>query len=209
MNIVLLDDGSVWSCDVGFGGDGPTSPLRLATTEPGQDPECATNLGAQYVRLRKGFFPDTVKADSNPVWFYEYRNGKDAEWNTYYAFGETEASEWDLDCANWWVSTHPESFQRTQVLVVKFLRGQSEINHHDVEVKAVNGEKGDRSAVTVIGKLMLADGVLKRNMGGKTEVVKECRAETERLDVLRNYFDIHLTVEQEQGIRGYVTELKE
>lgn len=192
VNIVLLEDGSIWSCDVGFGGDGPTSPLRLSSV-PGQEPEVIRNLGAQEVRLRRGVFPDTVREEANQVWFYEYRNRRDAEWNTYYAFGETEASQWDLECANWWVASHPESFQRKQILVVKFLRD----------------EKNCTQETSVVGKMMLADGVLKRNMGGKTEVIKVCQTEASRLEVLREVFGIFLTGEERQGIRGFETELKE
>lgn len=200
VNLVLLDDGSIWSTDVGFGGDGPTSPLLLfprdegAAAAEGQDPQVVRNLGAQEIRLRRGVFPDTVREAANQVWLYEYRNGPTAEWNTYYAFGEAEASHWDLECANFWVAAHPESFQRKQVLVVKFLRGG-------------NGEAED-TGVDVVGKVMLADGVVKENMGGKTRVLKECRSEAERLQALGEYFGIHLTGEQQEAIKGFETELQ-
>lgn len=220
MNLVLLPDGSTWSTDVGFGGDGPTSPLLLspsprkekeaAAASPGQQEEdpslplVVRNLGAQEIRLRRGVFPDTLRADdTNKVWFYEYRNNNssnedDAPWNTYYAFGEAEASQWDLECANFWVAAHPESFQRKQVLVVKFVRGQG--NTTSTNSSAVE--------VEVVGKLMLADGVLKENSGGKTRVVRECRSEAERVAVLRESFGVWLTEEEREGIRGFETELR-
>lgn len=199
MNLVLLDDGSIWSTDVGFGGDGPTSPLLLSDVT-GQDPQVIRNLGAQDIRLRYGVFPDTVRPEGNRVWLYEYRNSPDAAWNTYYAFGETEASQWDLECANFWVAAHPESFQRKQILAVKFIRASSTGDDKSVEQS--------RTSVEVVGKVMLADGVLKENTGGKTRVLKECRTEEERVEVLRKYFDIHLTDEQREGIAGFETELK-
>lgn len=193
------------------------------------EPETIQNLGTQDIRLRWGVFPDTVREEANKVWLYEYRNGGsgdkvNAGWNTYYAFGETEASPWDLECSNWWVATHDDSFQRKQVLVVKFIRAGSRGAtstggggtvaaagaggvHLDGEVNGANlsTRKGE---VKVIGKLMLADGVLKRNMGGKTEVIKECRTEEERIEVLREYFGIYLTDDEKQGIKGFETELK-
>lgn len=226
VNLVLLDDGSIWSCDVGFGGDGPTSPLRLRSSGSGAEqleepePEVVSNLGAQDVRLRRGVFPGTVRGDANRVWFYEYRNGggggvggsgqegaaAEKQWNTYYAFGEAEASQWDLECANWWVAGHPESFQRRQVLAVKFLRD----DEAQPQPPSPGGqETGDVVVVSVVGKMMLADGVLKRNMGGRTEVVKVCRSEEERVEVLREVFGIVLTEEERLGIRGFETELRQ
>lgn len=169
---MLLQDGSIWSCDVGFGGDGPTSPLELAPSQVGQEPHAKHNLGAQFVRLRKGQFPDTLREEANQVWFYEYRNGKDSAWNTYYAFTKMEASAWDLDCANWWVASYLESFQRKQILVVKFLGSRTTCtSNSNSELLYV---QGDANEGKVVGKIMLVDGTLKRNMGGKTEVIKVC-----------------------------------
>lgn len=205
MNLVILEDGSVWSCDVGFGGDGPTSPLALSAT-PEQEPEVITNLGSQEVRLRKDVFPETVRREMNLVWLYEYRNGKDSAWNTYYAFSESEASDWDLQCANFWVVSHPDSFQRKQILSVKFIRG----NLQEEITKSVESEPNGKTydEVTVVGKIMLADDVVKRNMGGKTELVKQCKTEKERIEALEEYFGIYFTHEEQHGIKGFETELK-
>lgn len=204
INLVVLEDGSIWSCDVGFGGDGPTSPLALSAN-PNQEPEAVTNLGSQDVRLRRGVFPETVREEANQVWFYEYRNGKASAWNTYYAFGESEASHWDLQCANFWVVTHPDSFQRKQILSVKFIRGGIGGTETSLE-KGRNGEAPGE--VAVVGKIMLADDVIKRNMGGKTETLKHCGTELERTKALEVYFGIYLTEEEKQGIEGFETELK-
>lgn len=206
MNLVILEDGSIWSCDVGFGGDGPTSPLALSAT-PEQEPEVVNNLGSQEVRLRKGLFPETLRPEVNSVWFYEYRNGRDAAWNTYYAFSESEASDWDLQCANFWVVSHPDSFQRKQILSVKFIRG-------DVLEETAKSTRSEHDGkiydeVSVVGKIMLADDVVKRNMGGKTELVKQCKTEKERIEALEEYFGIHVTDEEQHGIKGFETELRE
>ncbi|PSK43676.1 hypothetical protein B9Z65_7190 [Elsinoe australis] len=200
--IVHFADGQRWSSDVGFGGDGPTSPLRLEERESGGtgDKGAVTNLGSQQVRISRGQFPGTMDAGRNQFWFYEYRNGKEVEWNRYYAFADVEAGSWDLEAANWWVQTHPESFQRKGLLLVKFLREKG----GDV----VNGEGEGVKQVEVVGKMMLADGVVKMNMGGKTEVVKVCRTEAERIGALKEHFGIWLTDEEREGIRGFETELR-
>lgn len=54
---------------------------------------------------------------------------------------------------------------------------------------------------------MLAEGLVKRNMGGKTELIQECKTEKERIQALDQYFGIRLTQEQIDGIRGTRTEL--
>lgn len=59
----------------------------------------------------------------------------------------------------------------------------------------------------VVGKVMLKDSVLKRNMGGTTEVMKVCKVEEERQEVVKEWFHIDLTQEEKQGIRGWRTEL--
>lgn len=215
VNLVLLDGGSIWSCDVGFGGDGPTSPLLLSST-PGKEPEVVDNLGAQEIRLRKGVFPGVAREEANQVWLYEYRNSKTASWNTYYAFGEAEASSSDLECCNFWVASHPDSFQRKQILVVKFLTNHTEQTTSEdkcasgaTQTLDIKQARETVNEVEVIGKVMLADGVVKRNMGGKTEVLKVCRSEEERIGALKHYFGICLTKEEQGAIKDFETELRE
>ncbi len=79
--------------------------------------------------------------------------------------------------------------------MIKFLRGERE----------GEGEGGVRGEI--YGKVMMADGVVKRNVGGKTEVVRVCGSEEERVEALREYFGIKLTEEEREGIRGREVEL--
>ena len=179
VNIVTLDDGHKYSCDVGFGGDGPTKPLLLSETE-----SQTYNLGPQEVRLHNDALPDSFDA-SHKQWIYQYRNSPEQAWNSYYAFPEFEFFDADLSNMNYWTSQSPDSFQRHQVLAVRFLR----------------------EGLAIVGKVMLADGVVKRNMGGKTGVVLECQTEAQRIEALDKHFGIKLTQEQTEGIRGVSTEL--
>ncbi|POS70536.1 hypothetical protein DHEL01_v211068 [Diaporthe helianthi] len=204
-----------WVTDVGFGGDGMTAPLPLVRS---LGPECDEypvhkNLGSQEVRITRGLYPGTVcGGEANKVWFYEYRNRPEDEWNRYYAFGDHEASSWDLECANYWVSSNPESFQRKQVLVVKFLRGSCEDAWKEGLIEAADASSNSRSimipGVETCGKIMLVNGQLKRNLGGKTDILKICRTEEERVESLKEYFGIILSDEQKQGIKGFQTALE-
>lgn len=201
-----------WVTDVGFGGDGMTAPLPLVRSlGPGCEYPVHKNLGSQEVRITRDLYPGSVSGgEANNMWFYEYRNSPEDEWNRYYAFGDHEASNWDLECANYWVSSHPESFQRKQILVVKFLRDSYEDSWEKGLIEAA--DPGDSVSITIpevetSGKIMLAQGVVKRNLGGKTDIVKICRTEEERVEALKEYFGITLSDEQRQGIKGFETAL--
>jgi len=181
-NVVTLSDGRKYSCDVGFGGDGPTAPVLM---EHGHSQR---NLGAQEIRLVQREFPG---AAAGPLfWFYQYRNSADAEWNDYYGFPEMEFTQADFNGMNFWTATAPGSFQIVQVLIVRFVRDD------------------ESEEVRVKGKYMLHNGKVKRNFGGKTELIMECKTEEERVEALKKYFNITLTEEQRKAIEGYRTELK-
>ncbi|KAF2156962.1 cysteine proteinase, partial [Myriangium duriaei CBS 260.36] len=184
--IVTLADGTKWSSDVGFGGDGATAPLLLS-----EDARPVPNLGAQEVRLVRRTTQGVMLGkglEGEKAWFYQYRNGEEGRWNTYYAFsGEPADEARELDEVNHWTSTAEGSFQRGTVLVVKFILTADGL---------------------IAGKIMLADGVVKRNLGGKTEVLRVCRTEEERVLALKEFFGIELTDEQRDGIKGFATELK-
>lgn len=167
-------------CDAAFGGDGPTAPLPL------RDGVVARNLGAQELRLARERVPKSV----HEFWVYQYRNGPDRPWNSFYAFNDTECLEADFQSINYFTSQAP-TFQKTTVIIVKFLLGPDE---------ATGEEK-------VVGKLMLVNGVVKRNMGGKTEVVEVCSTEPERISAMKNWFGIGLTEDEIAGIKGTVMEL--
>jgi hypothetical protein len=83
---------------------------------------------------------------------------------------------------NFYTSTNESetNFQTRRVLVIRFLR------------------EGER----IVGKVMLVDGLVKRNLGGKTETVVECKTENERVKALEEHFAIMLTEEERDSVRG-------
>jgi len=187
VHIVTLDNGTRYALDVSFGGDGPTLPLAL---EAGA---VVTNLGRQQVRLMHQHLPRHREPDGQPKhWIYEYRNGEDKDWNAFYSFAEYEFFPEDFIAINYGVAKDPvDSWQTALVLLVKFVLGRRE-----------DGEEG------VIGKVMMKDGLLKRNMGGKTELLKTCETEAERVEAIKEWFGITLTPEEQASIKGWRTELK-
>ena len=109
----------------------------------------------------------------------------------------------DFELVNYFVSTHPDSFQTRMVLVVKFLRG---VVDRDGDGDEGDGEEGKEERI--YGKRMMVGGTVKENLGGKTRVVRVCGSEKERVDVLEGFFGIRLGGEEREGIRGRVGELK-
>ncbi|KAI9713969.1 MAG: N-terminal acetyltransferase [Bogoriella megaspora] len=184
VNIVTLQDGSKYMIDVSFGGDGAIHPLPLISSR------VTRNIGTQELRLVWDNIPGqtTAPSDSQKLWVYQYRNSADKPWNSFYCFAEMEFLHQDFLAFNYYTSTHPGSFQTFQILVVKFLRKEE--------------------TSEIYGKVMLVDGVVKRNTGGRTEVVQVCETEAERVQALREWFGIELTSEEMEGIRGWRTELK-
>lgn len=176
--------------DAAFGGDGATKPLPLV------DGHVTRNIGTQDVRLVRDFIPGQTdrSSDARKLWIYQYRNGPEREWNAFFAFSDAvEFLPADFHVMNTYTGEHAESFQTFMVLVVKFLRRA----------------KGDGSGKEeIFGKRMLVDGVVKENVGGRTEVVKVCADERERVEALREWFGIVLTEEEVKGIRRWRTELK-
>lgn len=168
--------------DPAFGGDGPTRPMPL------KDGVVTRNLGTQEVRFAYERVPKSIQK----FWVYQYRNSPGKPWNSFYAFNDTECLEKDFQAVNYWTSQGP-TFQKTTVIVVKFILGSDETSE-DSEV---------------VGKLMLVNGTVKRNMGGKTELVEECKSEVERIRALKKWFAIELNEDEIAGIKDTVTELKD
>jgi arylamine N-acetyltransferase len=185
VNIVTLSDGTKYVLDVGCGGDGPTAPIPLVHDAPQK------NLGTQDIRLVRDWIPTQLhRTEESKVWIYQCRNGKYLEWHAFYTFAEMEAMEADFHILNWYTGAHPESFQTFTCLVVKFLRREG-----------LDGKE------EIYGKRMLVDGLVKENLGGRTSVVERCEPEEERVRALEKWFGITLTEEEQQGIRGWPTEL--
>ena len=114
-----------------------------------------------------------------------------------------------------WISLDEDSFQRKTILVVKFLRDESlNQNTSDVvkHVRAAETQHALRATETytpvIVGKVMMIDDVVKRNLGGKTEIVETCETEAQRVDALKEWFDLTLTKDQIESIRGNGTEIK-
>ncbi|KAF7921116.1 uncharacterized protein EAE97_011384 [Botrytis byssoidea] len=187
VNIVTLPNTDKYMIDVAFGGDGATKPLPLISGHS------IHNLGTQEIRLVYEPIPQQID-QSKPLWIFQYRNGPDKEWNSWYTFNEHEFLPEDFEIMNYFVSTNmsDRNFQTKNVLIVAFVVGEDE-----------EGKE------TIVGKRMLFNEMVKENMGGKTRLVKVCESESERVEMIREFFGITLTDEEKDAIRGRIVELRD
>lgn len=165
-----------------FGGDGATMPMPLTEGLIHQ------NLGTQQIRLVRDWIPTQVsRTEASKLWIYQYRNSEAKEWNSFYAFPELEFLLPDWRVLDFWLCNHPDSNQVKNLLAVKFLRRERE-----------GGEAGEQE---IYGKVMLVNNVVKRNLGGRTEVVRECTSEAERVVALQEAFGITLLESERLAIK--------
>lgn len=193
-NIIHLPDGSKFSADVAFGGDGPTLPLRMDKSAT-----MHSNLGSQEVRLVYDVLPKQRLLEPK-VWIYQYRNGADKPWNSFYSFLEVEFFQEDFEVQNWWASA--KTLHRWTVLAVRFLR-EGETSEYPHQGRGANCE----TEINIVGKVMLVSNLVKLNMGNKTTVIRQIGSEQQRLSALWDYFGIRLTEEEAGSINGWDTAL--
>ncbi|EFQ99681.1 hypothetical protein MGYG_02694 [Nannizzia gypsea CBS 118893] len=193
-NIVHLPSGEKFSVDVAFGGDGPTSPMRMVSGHAVQ------NLGPQEVRLVNDHIPKQRLTEPK-LWIYQYRNGPDREWNSFYSFAEIEFFQEDFEVQNWWTSA--KTLHRWTVLVVRFLR-----DGEPVKFEERKDMLPSEANFKVAGKVMMVNDVVKLNMGGKTSIIYSFETEEERLKALWDYFGIKLTQDEIGCIKGWDMALK-
>ncbi|KAJ5101297.1 hypothetical protein NUU61_003519 [Penicillium alfredii] len=126
------------------------------------------------------------------VWIYQYRNGAEKPWNSFYSFAELEFFQEDFEVMNRvrsWDARH-----KNDVWVVKFLRN-GETNGlplTDAEMKALTETQTRTDGVCVVGKIMLVNNVVKLNMSGRTRMIDAFETEERRMEALRRWFSIVL-----------------
>lgn len=184
VNIVRIGGGR-YMVDVGFGGNQPPRPLRLVEGQVsvGVAPE---ELRLVHTRVGQHRDPD------QRVWVFQHRNDPGSPWRDAYCFAETEFFPDDFEVMNFKTSQARTSFFTYQIVCVKYIMGEA--NEH--------GEKA------IVGAMILNGNEVKRRIAGKSEHVMTCGTEAERVAALKEYFDIDLSVEEQKGIKGMVTEIK-
>ena len=181
VNIVTLDDGKKYMVDVGYGGSGPIRPMLL---------DSENSLGPGIAPGESRLILENIPQNSDPsqkMWIYQHRNNSQSAWMPQYCFTELEFLPRDYEVMNFWTSQSPKSWFTQRVVALKMIVEAGEI----------------------VGYVSLLDKEIKRKVGGKTELLRTCKGEAERVDALERWFGVKLTEEERDGIVGTATELKE
>lgn len=183
VNIVTID-GVKYLVDVGFGYNGPTTPLALVS---GQE---TPGIGTMAFRILYTSLPQHTDK-SQRVWVYSYRDTEkdtNAPWTDAYAFTEVEFFPADFAVMNFSTMTPRSSFFVQTVFCVKM---------------TLDEDTGEAN-----GWLLLGDKEVKRKTKDGMEVMETLKSEGERIAALSRWFDIELRDSEKAGIRGLSTELR-
>jgi hypothetical protein len=120
------------------------------------------------------------------VWIYQYRNGVEKPWNSFYSFAELEFFQDDFEVINRFTSW--DAVQKRRFVVVRFLRNGED---RGLSISEGNGVVGDGD-VFVVGKVMMVNNVVKLNMGGRTRIVDSFEDDEGRFMALRKWFNVSL-----------------
>ncbi|WEW60780.1 hypothetical protein PRK78_006268 [Emydomyces testavorans] len=182
MIIVVTVGESKYVVDVGFGPKGATRPLLL------KHGATSMRIAPEEARLVKGSIPANTDSEQK-LWMFQLRSNPEERWQVGYCFYEIEFLPSDYEMMNFWTSQNPSSTFTKTLVCAKFL---------------LNETKDD-----IVGNLFILNHLVKRNLNGRMEILRTLKNEGERVDSLRNLFNIHLQPLEIHGIRGKVTELQD
>lgn len=117
-------DGEVWLADVGFGSIGLIEPMPLC--------EGATS--------NQGGFEYSFRRDG-PLWVLSMRD--EVATQDLYEFSEDPQTPWDVEVANHFTSTHPESVFRRTLTIQRTARAERIVLRNDVITKYRDGRTID------------------------------------------------------------------
>ena len=180
INIITLANGERYLIDVGFGNNGPTCPLLLI------DGYEAQSIAPASMRLVCEKIPATFNPHDR-LWIYQHRISPASDWEPMYCFTETEFLPRDFEMMNFWTSQSRKSLFTNCIMCVRKIM--------------------DERSHELVGTLILTGAEVKRRVGEKTEHLKTCKTEEDRVEVLENMFGVKLTNEEKSAIGGLVTQL--
>jgi len=180
INIVTLGD-SKYQVDVGFGGNGPTQPMKLDKSGTVEKHIKPATCRLQWRNI------DANTDPSQRLWIYEHRINEESDFQTTYCFTELEFIPSDYKVMNHFTSTAGTTFFTRTVLAVKHILGDDE---------------------ELTGSLILGNNDLKWRIHGAKDKEVKFESEDDRVGALEKHFGIKLSQAEKDGIMGLPSEIK-
>jgi hypothetical protein len=193
VNLVTIS-GIIYAVDIGFGSSGPHHPVPLMPSGGYQ----GQNVGSQEVLLSLEPIPDG--STRQKWWVYRYRHSATTDWVPAYCFSQLEFLAEDFKVLNLGTSSGKGLFTEN-VLCVKMITQLGSESRSSCE----DGE-GDK-ALRLIGDITLFGSSVKRRIKGQSEILCECKTETERVEAVQRWLGVQLTAEEMKGILGMQSQL--
>ncbi|KAM0586297.1 hypothetical protein ACHAP6_005481 [Verticillium nonalfalfae] len=183
-NVVTLNN-IKYLVDVGYGADGPITPLALIPSHG----VVQIGLPGQQLRLEQRTLPQHEDAGQK-VWVYSQRRGgrRDETWQDVYHFPETEFLAADFDVLNFYNMS--QSLWAKTVVVQRFERGG------DGQI--------DKTLLLLRQVVQEGDG-----KGKEQHVIASLQGEDERIAAFDRLFGIMLSEQERQAIAGRPSEITE
>ena len=211
VNLVRVDGGRRYLVDVGFGGDGPCCPIPLERRGEGEI--VFGGVAPQELRLEWKSLPKHTDPEQR-VWVYSHRENRSAEWVEAYCFTEVEFFAEDFAIMNLATMTLRESYFVQTVLAQRFMLEKEVVEEGDLEDQANGGQGRSRGTndgenrPRAVGVMILHNGLVKRRIADRVEVLTVLESEADRAAALKKYFKIEFGEEERRGIRDLPTELR-
>lgn len=156
---------------------------------------------------------DLLESSFNVHWQLEVTHeSEDAAWNILYAFSEDEFFVTDVDAASFNVSERPTSdgiFWNDVIAVGRFVLDDEQSSIADQQANTavqdgtiVKPTKELGSKATWQGKHTMSKGVVKRQVGKKSEVIWTSQDEGERIRALHDIFRVAVDDGDAKYIKG-------
>ena len=180
MTNILILDGQRFLLDVGFGVDGPSTPLPLVSGSIVSG-RIHQKLRLEHRKLEQHLDPD------QKVWVYSQRRSE-SKWHEIYHFHEQEILPADFEILNHYNMTIGHFTQK--VVAQRFFFG--------------SGEHCGQLSSTL---LLVQDRLERRDSEGTLESSEVLQSEPERIAVLAEYFGLVLNEAETSAIQGTATAL--
>ncbi|KAM0426305.1 hypothetical protein ACHAPT_008345 [Fusarium lateritium] len=181
VNIVTVH-GHKFIVDVGFGSNGPISPLGMDGAEHEVD-----HLGSAKMRLRHAPIPQALNQEAK-FWIYEQKLEPVANWTPMYCFTDVEFLPEDIQIMNLKPSTTLTSIFVQRLIATRFVTEEDVIVDDSGTLKVLNSDQC--RDVPLSGQLILEGNTAKLRRNGQKIFEKVLETESARVDFLQTVLGI-------------------